>query len=127
MVDSVVTILGEIGALDREQVRVLSKRCRNCTVESGQTCGDCPAEDLGARLAVTHGWISHDQLQIAQRLRQGLQSRKGRERIHAATEIAKLSRQATERASKRLEAASQRFTRKSNPDGFPAVKIAAEG
>jgi len=119
--DSLIAILGHMGAIPKELAVELDARCRKCDHTSGKVCGDCPSDNLGVKLALAQGYVTEAQITEAQGIQRRLRSSSQREQLEAVTSIAMHSRQATRKTSQTLYATARRVAMKSNHHGFKAV------
>jgi len=120
--DSLITILGHMGALPRQLATELDARCRHCDLGEGKICGDCPSDQLGIRLVMAQGYVTQEQVDAAKQIQIRLRSKSDQDTLEAVTAIAVCSKRATRRSSQRLYATAHKVAMKSNPRGYPAIK-----
>lgn len=125
-VESLATILQQMGALSAEAAKELCAHCNHCNVKPGQSCGACPADDLVARLVVAEGAVDATTLAAARRLQEGLRDARPSQQLRAAAALARAGREATSRCYREVQDDARFIVRKSNPKGYPAVTLEVE-
>jgi len=100
--ETLIGILARMGDLDPADEARLSLRCHDCAEPAGQTCGECPADEMGVELAMAQGLVSPGQVHRARELQGDLHAKSNRRRWRAVQVISVAARRSRRSASGRL-------------------------